>query len=42
MSPLKDILPKEINKRNTRLNNKDPQAQKDLLLAYTDSPLLRH
>jgi hypothetical protein len=42
MSPLKDILPKDMNKRN-KVNNKiDGNCHKELLVAYTDSPLLRH
>lgn len=42
MSPLKDILPREVQKNNLRNHHKEGNAQKDLLLAYTDSPLLRH
>ena len=45
MSPLKDILPKDMSKRNSKLNNNnktDGNCHKDLLVAYTDSPLLKH
>lgn len=44
MSPLKDILPKDMNKRNGyKMGNKnDGNSHKELLVAYTDSPLLRH
>ncbi len=43
MSPLKDILPKDMSKRNAKLNNKsDANSHKELLVAYTDSPLLKH
>jgi len=35
MSPLKDILPREMNKKN-RVGNTN------LLIAYNDSPLLKH
>jgi hypothetical protein len=43
MSPLKDILPKDMNKRNVKMANKtDANSHKELLVAYTDSPLLRH
>jgi hypothetical protein len=43
MSPLKDILPKDMSKRNSKVNNKsDGNCHKELLVAYTDSPLLKH
>lgn len=44
MSPLKDILPKDMNKRNANkmVSKNDGNSHKDLLVAYTDSPLLRH
>jgi hypothetical protein len=44
MSPLKDILPKDMSKRNAnKMGNKNEgNSHKELLVAYTDSPLLRH
>ena len=44
MSPLKDILPNAISKRNlNKMTTKiEGNSNKELLVAYTDSPLLRH
>jgi hypothetical protein len=41
MSPLKDILPRDLNKKNMK-NYKNDQCHKDLLISYNDSPLLKH
>lgn len=41
MSPLKDILPRDLNKKNMK-NIKHDQCHKDLLISYNDSPLLKH
>ena len=41
MSPLKDILPRDVNKKNIK-NIKHDQCHKDLLISYNDSPLLKH
>jgi hypothetical protein len=42
MSPLKDILPKDMSRRNANKIVSNGNAHKELLVAYTDSPLLRH
>jgi len=42
MSPLKDVLAKDNNKKNMKNNNKHDNCYKDLLISYSDSPLLRH
>lgn len=35
MSPLKDIIPRDANKRNMKINNKaDGNSHKELLVAY--------
>jgi len=39
-SPLKDILPRDLNRKNIKKNGKEGNT--NLLIAYTDSPLLKH
>lgn len=39
-SPLKDILPRELNKKIGKKVTKDGNT--NLLVAYTDSPMLKH
>ena len=39
-SPLRDILPREMNRKNGKKATKDGNT--NLLIAYTESPLLKH